>query len=474
LLRIASFCGVRSDTVEKLHVFSSAILQAEMTASPDTDNAQHAGARILDIIRCNRASHSVGEYAVCSAHPQVIAAAAQQAHEDGSFLHVESTSNQVNQFGGYTGQNPEHFAIFVRDIAHGAGLSDDRILLGGDHLGPYPWRGEPSSTAMEKARDLVRACVLAGYQKIHLDASMACADDEKGGLDERTVADRAAALSEAAESAFCELPANAPPLLYVIGTEVPTPGGELAPEQSIAVTTPAHVHETLQAFHDAFAKRGLDAAWQRVIGLVVQPGVEFGNDNVFEYTRLKAKPLSTALPSSPELVYEAHSTDYQLPSALKELVEDHFAILKVGPELTFAFREAIFALSAIEEEMLRGRGTRISRIREALEAAMLSDPKYWRDYYRGDENDVRLSRFYSYSDRCRYYWPDAQVQKELKVLMENLTSHAPAMTLVSQYLPLQYEAIRAGALQARPADIIQGHIRQVLGKYAKACGFKSI
>ena len=105
---------------------------------------------------------------------------------------------------------------------------------------------------------------------------------------------------------------------------------------------------------------------------------------------------------------------------------------------------------------------------------MLSDPKYWRDYYRGDENDVRLSRFYSYSDRCRYYWPDAQVQKGIRVLMENLTSHPPAMTLVSQYLPLQYEAIRAGALLPLPADIVQGHIRHVLGKYAKACDFKSI
>ena len=442
-----------------------------MTAYPDIKNA---GARILDIIRCNRASQAAGEYAVCSAHPQVIAAAAQQAYNDGSFLHVESTSNQVNQFGGYTGQNPEQFAIYVREIAQRAGLSDDRILLGGDHLGPYPWRHEPSSTAMEKALNLVRACVLARYQKIHLDASMSCADDGTRALDERTVADRAAALCQAAESAFRELPSNSPPLLYVIGTEVPTPGGELSPEPSIAVTTAGQVQETLHAFHQAFVKRGLDAAWQRVIGLVVQPGVEFGDDNVFQYSRPNAKPLSTALPATPELVYEAHSTDYQLPSALKELVEDHFAILKVGPELTFAFREAIFALSSIEEEMLRGRSARISRIREALDAAMLREPKYWIDYYRGDENDVRLSRFYSYSDRCRYYWPDVQVQKEIKVLMDNLTLHPPVPTLISQYLPLEYEAIRAGALQPRPSDIVEAQIGQVLQKYAKACGFENI
>jgi D-tagatose-1,6-bisphosphate aldolase subunit GatZ/KbaZ len=400
----------------------------------------------------------------------VIAAAAHQAQNNGSFLHVESTCSQVNQFGGYTGQNPEQFARFVHEIAQRAGLSKNNILLGGDHLGPYPWRNEPAAAAMQNAQELVRACVLAGYQKIHLDASMACADDVNGAPDERTVADRAATLCQAAENAFRELPPNSPPLLYVIGSEVPTPGGELAPEQSLAVTTPAQVGATLLAFHQAFTKQGLDDGWERVIGLVVQPGVEFGNANIFEYSRSKAKPLSTSLPEAPELVYEAHSTDYQLPASLNEMVEDHFAILKVGPELTFAFREAVFALAAIEAEMLAGKRARTSQIRESLEAAMLRNPKYWRDYYQGDENEVRTSRFYSYSDRCRYYWPDPEVQREVEVLIQNLTSQAPALTLVSQYLPLEYEAIRAGTLELLPAEMIRHHIGTVLVKYADACG----
>ncbi|HET7209673.1 MAG TPA: class II D-tagatose-bisphosphate aldolase, non-catalytic subunit [Terriglobales bacterium] len=442
-----------------------------MTTRAEINNAQHAGAALRMIIRRNRASEYAGEYAVCSAHPQVIAAAAHQAYNDGSFLHVESTSSQVNQFGGYTGQTPEQFAMFVRKIARRAGVSDDSILVGGDHLGPYPWRHESASAAMVEAQNLVRACVLAGYQKIHLDASMACADDGKDGINEQTVAQRTAVLCEAAENAFRQLPPSSPPLLYVVGTEVPTPGGELGAEQAIAVTTPAQVHATLQAFHQAFAGRELQDAWQRVIGLVVQPGVEFGEARIFEYSRARAQSLSTALPATPELVYEAHSTDYQLPTSLGQMVEDHFAILKVGPELTFAFREAIFALSAIEQEMLQARSARLSRVREALEAAMCHNPKYWRDYYRGDEHEVKISRFYSYSDRCRYYWPDTGVQKEIEVLLENLTSHPPVLTLIRQYLPIEYEAIRAGVLQPRPPEIIEHHIGVVLKKYAKACGF---
>jgi len=192
-----------------------------------------AVARLQGIVRRNRSSEAVGVYAVCSAHPEVIAAAAHVAHENHSVLHIESTSSQVNQFGGYTGQVPEQFADTVWAAARDAGLSNDRILLGGDHLGPFPWRHESAALAMDKAHALVRACVLAGYQKIHLDASMACGDDAKTDLDERTVADRAAALCETAENAFRELPPKSPPLLYVVGTEVPAPGGESHTEESI-------------------------------------------------------------------------------------------------------------------------------------------------------------------------------------------------------------------------------------------------
>jgi D-tagatose-1,6-bisphosphate aldolase subunit GatZ/KbaZ len=440
------------------------------TEDKNLSESQHAGTRLQKIVRRNRSSETVGVYAVCSAHPQVIAAAAREAYENESVLHLESTSSQVNQFGGYTGQNPEQFAGFVRAQARDAGLSADRVLLGGDHLGPFPWRCEPTSVAMDKARALVRAGVLAGYQKIHLDTSMACADDPKPGLDECTVADRAAALCETAENAFRELAPNSAPLLYVVGTEVPAPGGESGSEESISVTAPRHVQSTLEAFKRAFHKRGLDDAWERVVGLVVQPGVEFGESKILEYDRRETKALSAALPASPPLVYEAHSTDYQLASSLKQMVEDHFAILKVGPELTFAFREAVFALSAIEHEMLQGKAARFSNVRQSLEAAMLRNPSHWRDYYHGDENRLRTSRFYSYSDRCRYYWHEPEVDAQIELLIENLTAFSPALTLVSQYLPLEYEAIRAGTLQPSPSEMIRHHIRAVLHKYARACG----
>lgn len=417
----------------------------------------------------NRLARKGGTYAVCSAHPWVIDAAIQQAIENDSLFHIESTSSQVNQLGGYSGQTPSRFAEFVQAAARRLGLPQDRILLGADHLGPFPWRTETSSSALNKACELARACVSAGYRKVHLDASMGCADDAKV-LAEQTIAQRAALLCAASEDAAKQLPSATDFPVYVIGTEVPAPGGESALGEPPAVTTVESLQQTLQVFEQAFEEKGLSEAWKRVVAVVVQPGVEFGDDVVFEYDRSKAQALSAGLPSSPSLIYEAHSTDYQSTGALARMVEDHFAILKVGPWLTFAFREAIFALSAIEHELLGAvKGHRPSQVRDALDQAMLSDPAYWRSYYHGDESQLRIARAYSYSDRCRYYWHKRSVQDEVERLIQNLTALPIPPTLISQYLPFEYEAIRAGQIENQPRAIVRYHIQLVLRRYATAC-----
>lgn len=411
-------------------------------------------------------------YSVCSAHPWVIEAAIEQAMIDDSVFLVESTSSQVNQEGGYTGQTPQVFAQSIRTAAKQAGLAADQVVLGGDHLGPFPWRNQDAAFAMEKAYELVRACVLAGYQKIHLDASMRCADDPKIQLEAEVVAERAAVLAEAAERAFTELSPGSDPPVYVIGTEVPTPGGETEPGSPPAVTTSDHALHTLETFRSAFAERKLFAAWERTIALVVQPGVEFGDDVVFPYDREKTRSLSAALPADSPIVYEAHSTDYQSTQALGEMVQDHFAILKVGPWLTFAFREAIFALSAIERELFGGnKAIRLSEVRQALENAMLRNPSHWRSYYHGDEAKQRFSRAYSYSDRCRYYWQEAEPQEEIGRLLANLENQPLPATLISQFFPLEYEAARVGSESTRPRHLARRHIQAVLRRYAEACGF---
>lgn len=447
-----------------------------MSSNKQTQGA-NAAEQLLRIIEENHRGRATGIYSICSANRYVLEAGMMQAIRDQSLLCIESTSNQVNQFGGYTGQTPADFAAFVREVAVAMGFPAERIVLGGDHLGPHVWRQQASDTAMAKARDLVGSCIRAGYTKIHLDASMHCADDpgdRQGPLADEIVCSRAADLCLAAENAYQELPSGSAAPLYVIGTEVPIPGGEQLGSQAPATTRPEDLSRTLHLAREAFFARGLAAAWERVIAVVVQPGVEFGDTSVFPYDHEKAVPLSEFAAKHWNRVYEAHSTDYQTRSALRQMVGDHFAILKVGPWLTFAFREAIFAMAAMETEWLGASDeAELSRVRESLEQTMLANPGHWKGYYRGDDAASRFARKYSYSDRSRYYWPQPVVASALQRLIRNLTEHPAPLSLVSQYLPRECEKIRSGELCNHPVDMIHSKILEVIDVYAYACGLSS-
>jgi len=428
---------------------------------------------LQDIVASHKRGSPVGIYSICSAHAFVLDAAVRQAAQDGSPLLVESTSNQVNQTGGYTGMTPAAFRGVVQGMAGEAGLRPERLILGGDHLGPYPWRREPAARAMDQARALVRDCVQAGYSKLHLDASIRCADDPPDRpLDRSVVAGRTAELCRVAEEAYRASGLGGPAPCYVVGTEVPSPGGAQRETDGPDVTRVEDAQETIEMTCAAFAKYGLQAAWERVIALVVQPGVEFGDDALAEYDRLTAAPLSRFIEATDRLVFEVHSTDFQTREALRALVEDHFAILKVGPALTFAFREAVFALALVEGEWLADqRGAELSDLRHVLDAGMQARPEYWQDYYTGSPARLRVARAFSYSDRVRYYWPDPAVQHALARLLANLELHPVPPSLLSQFLPEQYERVRAGRLGNRPHDLIADKIRSILADYAWACGY---
>jgi D-tagatose-1,6-bisphosphate aldolase subunit GatZ/KbaZ len=318
----------------------------------------------------------------------------------------------------------------------------------------------------------MRDTVQAGYTKIHLDASMKCADDPAGPLSPELAAARAAEMCLVAENTFAQSGSGQIPPCYVIGTEVPLPGGTQGQEDEVAVTTVESARETIEITRKAFKQRGLDAAWERVMAVVVQPGVEYGDDTLFEYNRAKAAQLSGFIENYDQFIFEAHSTDYQTRQALRELVEDHFAILKVGPAVTFAFREAVYALAMIENEWLsKCKGVTLSNIIQVLDNTLLDNPVYWQKYYAGNEPQIQLARKYSFSDRSRYYWPDQDVQKTLMRLIENLEKIPPPLTLLSQFLPVQYERTRAGMLTNLPHHLIYDKIKSVVDDYACACGF---
>ena len=419
---------------------------------------------LLELVRRHRAGDPLGICSVCSAHPLVLRAALLHAQALGGCALIEATSNQVNQDGGYTGLRPAGFRDLLWRVADEIGLPRERIILGGDHLGPNCWQGDPALAALARAAAMVAEYVSAGFRKIHLDCSMACRGDPPALTDE-VIAERCASLCIAAEEAWRR--AGGEPPVYVIGSEVPTPGGAQEKLHELAVTEPQAALATLAAHRNAFARGGLDSAWERVIALVVQPGVEFDHDTVIDYVPAKARQLATCLEREPRLVFEAHSTDYQTPESLAALVRDHFAILKVGPALTFALREAVWGLEQIVREW-RGN-ERAPRVRETVLAAMRADPSHWRRHYHGEGRALELQLEYSLSDRIRYYWPLPAVAEALSRLAASFDEEPPPLALLHQYLPDAHRAVRRGEIALRARSILIHQVRQILGEYSWAC-----
>jgi D-tagatose-1,6-bisphosphate aldolase subunit GatZ/KbaZ len=414
----------------------------------------NAGDHLRAIVADNRAGKARGIASWCTAHPQTLAAILRAHREGDDAILIEATCNQVNHRGGYTGMTPAAFRRFVESLAAAAGVDSRRIILGGDHLGPNPWKHQPAAEAMAEAREMVRAYVEAGFDKIHLDTSMACADD--GVLGERVIADRAAELCTVAEAARGD---REP--VYVIGTEVPIPGGETGLLDALAVTPPEAAARTFELHRAAFAQRGVGDAMARVVGLVVQPGVDMGNVQVFGFDAAKAAALSAAVIDIPGVFYEAHSTDFQTETALAELVAMHFGILKVGPSLTFAFREAVVAMAAIEDRLDVDTP---SCMLDTLTGAMDANPVHWRSYIPAGERQALL-KLYGLSDRARYYWPVPAVEAALSRLMANVDAADVPPGLVSQFAGAMLLDDPAVALSQR---IVQAKVGAVVAMYRRA------
>jgi D-tagatose-1,6-bisphosphate aldolase subunit GatZ/KbaZ len=427
-----------------------------------------------DILHHLRADHLDGRrgglYAVCSSRREVLEAAIALARDHGQPLLVEATANQVNQFGGYTGMTPAGFVSFLLPIAAALGFPRNNLLLGADHLGPYTWRSDPAAAAMAKAAELARQCVHAGFTKIHLDTGFGCSDDPAPCLPPDVAAERAVTLCRASEAAADQRPSGTPRPLYVIGTEVPLPGGALEEPEGIDVTRAEDVAEFVALAESRFRTAGLEGAWERMLAVIVQPGVEFGNTSVARYDPAEARTLSAFHQDLPGIMtYEIHSTDYQTPDSLARMVADHFILLKVGPCLTNAFREAVFTLEEIEAERLKSRpGAVPSDLRRVMQQLMLQYPVHWRSHYRGTEEECRRMRLSSRLDRIRCYWGYPQAQAALERLHRNLAPSVPA-DLVERYFADQVSLISSDAPALNPAEFIRRRIQEALRPYLCAC-----
>lgn len=405
----------------------------------------------------------------CSANELVLEIALRRAKLLNTPVLIEATANQVNQYGGYTGMLPKDFYKLVLDMAAEIDLPEQMVILAGDHLGPLTWQNLPESEAMEKSIELVYQYARAGFTKIHLDTSMKVADDAEGLLSTEVIARRGAVLYKAAIKGYEELKAEKPEAIrpvFVIGSEVPIPGGAQEAEDSLAVTSVAAFKDTVATYKRVWEEEGVGEGMNDVIAVVVQPGVEFGDDQVFLYDHDAAAELCAALKEFPEVCFEGHSTDYQSAKCLKAMVEDGIAILKVGPALTYGLREALFSMSLMENELVPEEER--SNFIDVLEKVMLENPGNWQKHYHGDEKQLHLARKYSFSDRARYYIGQPEVVEAMNKLFANLNAHKIPLNMLHQYMPLTYAKVRDGELPLDAKELAMDGVTNFMLDYEYA------
>lgn len=409
-----------------------------------------------------------GCVAITGSDPFVLKACMKYAKEQNSYFICEATVNQVNQFGGYTGMYPKDYANMVAGIAKEIGFPIEKVILSGDHLGPFIWQHLDAKQAMEYSKELVRQYVAAGFRKIHLDPTMPLADDDLSTFGDEVIAKRAAELAVISEETYAATkndtlwtyrPA------YVIGSEVPVPGGT-EDEESIRITAPADLSASIACFHNAFASVGLSHICDDIVAVVAQIGIEFSDEAVHEYDPVAAADLVAERKKHPNLRFESHSSDYQTPACLYHMARDGVGILKVGPETTFMLREGLFALSIIEDALAPSYGFTPSRFIDVLEETMLTaKPNNWEKYYHGTPAQQAFKRKYSFSDRSRYYFAQPAVTEAFRKLVQNLSGVEMPLSIISQYLPVQYEKIRNKELSNDPVSILEDKVRAVAHRY---------
>ena len=411
---------------------------------------------------------AAGLCSVCSSHALVIEAAVRLAGRTKKPLLIEATANQVNQHGGYSGLTANAFVDFVHRLCAQNTVDPGLVLVGGDHLGPYPWRGMPAEPAMLEAERLVRHFVRAGAMRsISMRAwpsPMILVRRSIPVVPHRAPSGSVVLLRRKRVSAGtrnrCTLLEPKCPLRE--GKSQRSRGG--LPPLLRSLTTFAKQSRCTSG--SSMRQRlmthgtGLSPWW-------CQPGIEFDALTVYPYRRDLATGLVSALADFPGLLFEGHSTDYQSTSALRALVEDGFAVLKVGPELTFTLRESLFGLGAIEEELLGSRDG-ASRLRVTVLETMREKPESWKGYYREDAL-LPLRMTYGYSDRVRYYWNQPRVARAVERLFANLGQAEIPLQLISQFLPHLRPAPDLPSAARTPRELVLSIIEAQLSRYIEAC-----
>ena len=313
-------------------------------------------------------------------------------------LLIETTSNQVNQFGGYSKLTPRKFYNKIMKMTERFNLNKNRVRIGADHLGPLPWAKKNEKIAIKNSIRLFRDCVKTGFKKIHIDTGMNLKNDRK--LNKNIIIERCRKIY------FSCTTDKFKKIDFIFGTEVPAAGG--SKKFKLMQTSLDSIKDDVKEYKKL----------RKNFSLVIEPGLSFTNNKAYKLNMVSFKK-KLKFSKKLKFFYEAHSTDYQSLGSLKKLVNNNFLYLKVGPEMTYSFMRAVLFLEKLEKKYFFSK---ISNIRKIISLEMDKKNIYWKDYYKGNIRKKEFLKFYSLLDRSRYYWTNKKVLSSLTILKKNVNS----------------------------------------------------
>jgi len=367
---------------------------------------------------------------------------------------IECTSNQVNQNGGYTNKNPKIFINEILNISKKINFDKNKLFLGGDHLGPLPWKNKNKDLAIKKSIVLIENFLKEEFCKIHIDTSIKCKDDKY--INNEIIFDRTSKILS-----HPKIKKKIKNKFIIIGTEVPLSGS--GDTEKVVVTKQKQIEDEVRKFRDILKSLKIK---NKLFGLVVEPGMKYNHSSILK-PNLSSFSKKKKLSKKNNFVYEAHSTDYQSQLILKKLVKNNFKFLKVGPELTYNYSRSLFLMHNIEKKIYKKNDSNIKNI---LIASMKKKNKYWKNYYEKKNPKLLI---HSKLDRMRYYFNIKSVESSVKILKKNINqlNIKKIKSLLSS--DMKKEFLFYNKKNLSNYDIIKLiFISKSLKKYFKACGFK--
>ena len=367
---------------------------------------------------------------------------------------IECTSNQVNQDGGYTNKTPKLFINEIFKMQKKINFDKKKLFLGGDHLGPLPWKNNNSHTAIKNSVKLIDSFLKEKFCKIHIDTSIKCKNDKH--IDNDIIFNRTNQILRN-PAIFKKIKDR----FIIIGTEVPLSGS--GDSKKIIKTSKQQINNESLRFKKILKSIGLK---NNFFGLVIEPGMRYMHSSITQ-PNFKDFKEKRRISIKNNFVFEAHSTDYQSLKTLKQLVKNNFKYLKVGPEITFNYSRSLFFMQNLEKKIVKKK---CSNLKAKILSTMLDNSKHWKEYYKRKDKKLFLD---SKLDRLRYYLNSKKVVNSINLLKKNVNKLDKKIIYPLINQDLKKDFIFYSKKKLSNFDLIKLiFISKSLKKYFKACGFK--